>query len=108
MQSRSYFSKERIYHAQELNPYEVMYLNRYQQLQNTFGDSCQIYVTMQDGLPSSQGIGAKIAKLDPTTGLPATAVILKFSGFTLLGQETIEMIQNHLASDSTNELVIEC
>jgi hypothetical protein len=103
MQSRSYFSKERIYHAEELNPYEVMYLNRYQQLQNTFGDACQIFVTMQDGLPSSQGIGARIAKLDPATGLATTSVILKFSGYTLLGQDVIEMIQNHLASDATTE-----
>ncbi|AFY71301.1 hypothetical protein Pse7367_3052 [Thalassoporum mexicanum PCC 7367] len=107
MQSRSYFSKERIYNAQELNPYEVMYLNRFQQLQNTFGDSCQIYVTLQDGLPSSQGIGAKIAKLD-SNGVVTNAVIIKFAGFDLLGQEILEKIQNHLASDATNELVLEC
>lgn len=81
---------------------EEPYKARFDQLHNSFGGSCKIFVTDKDGF--GRIMGAKVAKVDPETNLEISSVKIQFSGVELLDREVIHAIYSRLSLNITEDL----
>jgi len=91
-----------LYNPQELMGREEPYKARFDQLHNSFGGSCKIFVTDKDGF--GRIMGAKVAKVNPETNLEISSVKIQFSGVELLDREVIHAIYSRLSLNITEDL----